>query len=135
MLNFSSVFAKSSVAMTGLWVHPNGRLWNPQTSSSTPIRIVFLSSFGTQHDQNMLATSSLQNHRGLESPAACLNVSPKCSNVGSLIRCPGAAHLALSGTMLMIMAPLVANLLFVNAFALGFLPSSTRSMRPSACTR
>ena len=31
MLNFSSVFAKSSVAMTGLWVHPNGRPWNPQT--------------------------------------------------------------------------------------------------------
>ena len=135
MLNFASIFAKSSVAITGLCVHPKGKLWNPQTSCITPILIVLVSSSGIQHDQNMLATSSLQNHMVRESRATSRNVSPRCSSVRSLMPYPGAAHPALSGTMFMIMAPLVANLYLVKAFALGLLASCTRSMSPSACTR
>ena len=101
-----------------------------QTSSITPILILLLSSSGTQHDQNMLATSSLQNHMVLESRAASRNVSPRFSRVGSSMRCPGAALLALMGTLLIIMAPFEADLYLVNA--LGLLPSWTRSMSPSA---
>ena len=76
MLNVANIFARSSVGITGLCVHPNGRLWNLQTWSITPIRIVLLSSSGIQHDQNMVATSSLENHMVLESLAASRNVSP-----------------------------------------------------------
>ena len=134
MSNFANVFAKSSVAITGLCVHPKGKLGKPQTSSITPILIALLSSSDTQHDQNMLATFNLHNHMLLESRAASRNVSPRFSRVGSLMRCPGAAHLALRGTMFIMIAPLEADLYLVKAFALGLLPSRTRSMSPPACT-
>ena len=76
----------------------------------------------------MFATSSLQNHIVRELRAASRKVSPRFSRVGSLMRCPVAAHLALSGTIFIIIAPLEANLYLVKAFALGILPSWTRSI-------
>ena len=50
MWNFPSVILSSFVAIGGLCVHPNGRLWKPHTLSCTPILIVPLSCSGIQQD-------------------------------------------------------------------------------------